>query len=287
MFSLLFFAFLFAARIEAYDKFLKILPWQYPYSPNLICDIVEHAGMYYASVADAYTFQRSEAVAVWPSPSRTPEACFLFNDHSYLMFFNRLTNQTEMLRNREYRSHRFPANSRFIFDNLMTSLYLYVDNGLHRLDPGKIEALWSSAPPDRIVEEDSKIFKFEGTILDILIIGNQLLYISKDDGLAVDFIKNDRFVRTPNTNNKITKINLLSHEIEYSRSSNLTTFDYIPVSLDLEEPSYKIATLPPFPKRPHSTTGNLSVLLLYIIDICFFLLLIYLIKIKNVLVEKV
>jgi hypothetical protein len=263
--------------VAAYDKFQKELPYQFPYAPNLVCDIVEHGGMYYAAVSDAFTFQRSEAVAVWPSPGRIPEACFLYHDHSYIFFFNRQTNRTDMLRNREYRSYPFPTPKRLIFDGLCTQLYLYAGNKLQRLDLAKIEALWSVEP--KVMGEGETVHLFHDyQISDILVINDQLLYISTDPGLALDYNNKDRFIRTPYSKNKITQLNLATQEVEYIRSTNQSSFGFIPVSL-LEE--YKISSLPPLPRRPN-TAADLSVLFLYIIDIAFFLLLIYIIKIKSI-----
>ena len=116
-------------------------------------------------------------------------------------------------------------------------------------------------------------------ISDILVINDQLLYISTDPGLALDYGGNkDRFIRNPYSKNKITQLNLATQEVEYIRSTNQSSFGFIPVSL-LEE--YKISSLPPLPRRPN-TAADLSVFFLYIIDIAFFLLLIYIIKIKSI-----
>jgi hypothetical protein len=269
---------------NGFEKFHRNLPWQFPYCSNLICDVVEHNGNYYASVADAYTFIRSQAVNVWPSESRLPVTCFAYKGRSYLFFKNNKTNKTEMLRNREDRAYKFPPYDRIIYDNFKRKLYLFGNNRILNLDLTKLESLWiSEAEIGSLLGEFS--LTLEGRVLDLLIHNDELEYITKDDGLALDFISQP-LVRSPYSKNILNKQKIGEKRIISMTSTNMSTFDYILVDLmgeEEEEEEIKLSSLPltlSYPRRPiYNENGvNIWLMILYLIDVAFFLFLIYLIR---------
>jgi hypothetical protein len=280
---LLFLFILLFIHTNAHDKFFRNLPWQFSYSSNLICDIIEHDEQFYASVADAYTFQRSQAVSVSPSSSRNPVACFLFRGHSFLVFRNALNNQTEMLRNRDYRACQFPPYEKLLFDSFTSKLYFYEANQLNYIELGELESLWF---PDSKISEIKPKFSttLEGYVLDVLVQDDELFYISKDEGLALDYIQR-KLLRSPNSKNIMTRQSLYNQKIISITSTNLTAFDFIFVSITdestMEAGNVKISALPlkiTIPQRPAYNTNDKWLIALYVIDIIFFFLLAYFIR---------
>jgi hypothetical protein len=282
--------------VNAYDKFQRtttIVPWQFPFVANLICDIEERGGNYYAAVTDAYTFQRSDPVIVWTSDERTPEACFIFDGHSYIFFRNQKTNRTEVLKNRASRSYKFPAYRLLTFDSLLPGLYLLDDsNRLKILDIHKMWESNDSSSSSFLTDSDIKLEAGARIkILDLLIIADEVWYISVDDGLALDYKKDERLVRTPNNKNVLTVMNK-QQQIKSKISTNLSQFDFIPVSMSVEfdgggdggSELRRAGSFPmtvEIPKRPENV-NNIWLVALYLIDIVFFLLLIYFLRLRQI-----
>lgn len=268
---ILFFILLLCCSTNAYDKFLRNLPLQFNYATNLICDFIEKDGMYYASVADAYTFARSQAVAVWPNLKKqyVPEACFLYAGQSYMFFSNKEEeNKLEVLINRK--NYTSQLQGKILFDSFTNRLYIFRENVIQDVS---------------ILGEEFKVGDFhlrvEEKVLDIMIANGDLFYIARDEGLAYDFLKNDKVRRRSSSKNIFRRISLFDPESESSESTNLSLFDFIPVAMN----EGQIASIPLPPKRPE-IQHNGWLFVLYIIDVAIFILLIYVIKIGGQAIKQ-
>lgn len=250
---------------HAHDKFTKNLQCQYPYSKNLICNVEMQSSQYIASISDAYSFHRSQAVRVMPIAHFRPINCFCYNGLSYLFFLHRKTNKTHVLKNRERISLDLPAYQSLIFDTFREEMYLLAENELKRFELERLE----DANPFTLV----KSFPDE-QILDIMVVDGQVSYITKGSGLALDFVPQ-------NFGGNALNVFSLDND-EYSRSpTNQTQFEYISVANSLETENHlKLASLQ-LPKRPHVEGGSFGwIIILYLIDISFFLFLIYLFRLR-------
>jgi hypothetical protein len=193
---------------------------------------------------------------------------------------------TEMLRNREDHAYKFPPYERIIFDNFNRKLYFYANNRIRNLDLNKLESLWISeaAEIDTIFGDFS--LALEGRVLDLLIHDDKIDYITKDEGLALDFISQP-LIRTPYSKNILNKQKIGENRIISMTSTNMSTFDYIPVDLNWEESELeeeiKLSSLPltlSYPRRPiYNENGvNIWLMILYLIDVAIFLFLIYFLR---------
>jgi hypothetical protein len=73
-----------------------------------------------------------------------------------------------------------------------------------------IHKMWESndSTSNFLMDSDIKLEADATTkILDLLIIADEVWYISVDDGLALDYKKYERLVRTPNSKNILTVLN--------------------------------------------------------------------------------
>jgi hypothetical protein len=166
-----------------------------------------------------------------------------------------MNNQTEMLRNRDYRACRFPSYEKLLFDSFTSKLYFYETNRLYYIELEELESLWST---DSKTTEINPIFSatLEGHVLDVLVQDDELFYISKDEGLALDFIE-QKLLRPANSKNIMTRQSLNNQRIISMTSTNLTAFDFILVSITDEstivDGNVKISALPltiSIPQRP-------------------------------------
>src|SRR5882724_5819258 len=198
--SILFFAILFCCLRTAIGTIGLFRRDQSPhselfaYSSNLICELAEHDNSFYASINDAYSFQRSQTVKVYTSHNRIASACFLYGGYSYLIFFNSYTNGTEILRNQDGKHFTLPRG-KFIFDNFADSLYLLDGKNLYQIDLKSIEksfimskSLTMRSPPSALY---NKVLEFEEDIADIQIANEELTYITSDKKLINRALRGD------------------------------------------------------------------------------------------------
>jgi hypothetical protein len=192
---------------------------------------------------------------------------------------------TEILRSREDRAYKFPPYERIIFDNFNQKLYFYANNRIRNLDLIKLESLWISEVEIGILFGEFSL-TLEGRVLDLLIHDDELEYITKDEGLALDFISQP-LVRSPFSKNILNKQKIGENRIISMTSTNMSNFNYILIDLigdeEVEEEETKLSSLPltlSYPRRPiYNENGlNMWLMILYLIDVAFFLFLIYLLR---------
>jgi hypothetical protein len=256
--------------VNSYEAFYKVPHLiEFPYAQNLICQLVIHNNWYYASVADGFSFQRSQMSKIWPAYYRKALACFLYGGYSYLMFFSNQTNSTEVIRNRDSKYIKFPKG-KFVFDHFAQCLYILQNNkNLYKIDLEFLEQIFtdnSSSSSNSSVEiKNKKIIDFEDTLLDIQITNDQIAYITAD--------------------NKLLTRKLDGEYLSISESKS-KKFSFIPVERIKRDGNYENFRLPPFtitvPKSPILPEGTneraIWLISLYLIDIVFFIVLLYIIK---------
>src|SRR5882724_3755275 len=197
--NLLFFTILFCCLRKAsftLDLFRKdsLHSELFTYSANLICELTENDNSFYASINDAYSFQRSQTVKVYTAHNRIASACFLYGGYSYLIFYNSYTNGTEILRNQDGKHFTLPKG-KFIFDNFAASLYLLDGRDLYQIDLKSVEktfimskSLTLRSPLSALY---NKVLEFEVDIVDIQIANEELTYITSDKKLINRALRGD------------------------------------------------------------------------------------------------
>ena len=241
----------------------------FAYSSNLICELAEHDNSFYASINDAYSFQRSQTVKVYTSHNRIASACFLYGGYSYLIFFNSYTNGTEILRNQDGKHFTLPKG-KFIFDNFADSLYLLDGKDLYQIDLKSVEKtfIMSKSLSMRSPPLYNKVLEFAEGIVDIQIANEELTYITSDKKLV----------------NRALNGDFLSVS-----ATNATRLNYIHIARPKRTSEHVHLSAPPFtlmmPQRPEISDldkRNIFLLSLYIIDIVFFVVLLYIIKCSHI-----
>jgi hypothetical protein len=236
--------------------------------------LTEHDNSFYASINDAYSFQRSQTVKVYTSHNRIASACFLYGGYSYLIFYNSYTNGTEILRNQDGKHFTLPRG-KFIFDNFANSLYLLDGRDLYQIDLKSVEKtfIMSKSLTMRSPPLYNKVLIFEEDIADIQLSNEELTYITRDKKLVNRALNGD-FLSVSATN--ATRLNYI-HIARPKRTSE---------HVHLSAPPPFPLMMPQRPEISDVDKRNIFLLSLYIIDIVFFVVLLYIIKCSHLFHKK-
>jgi hypothetical protein len=262
---LLLFLFSCYGYVKSFDDFHKNTATQFPYARNLICELRIHDNWYYASVVDGYSFQRSQTVNVWPAYHRNVLACFQYEGYSYLIFYNKQTNGTEILRNQKTKNFQLPKG-KFIFDNFDQTLYFLDQRSLYQINLEWLEKNFVSTNASTEIL-DKKIIDFQEDIIDIQIANSEIIYTNANNRLISRKL-NGKYISVSSINGH--KLPFIRLE-RIKRDSNYET-------LRLSVPPFTLA-IPKSPMILEETNEKVFWLIsLYIIDIVFFIILLYIIK---------
>jgi hypothetical protein len=117
----------------------------YGYSFNKICVLMQNVNTLYASVEDAYSFQKSSLTRVITTENASiPLNCFSYNGYSYIIY-RTLDHKIHIIRGRTEKSFLFPIEiSNFYYDHLQTKLYFITEKQeLYRFNLDMFEEFWT------------------------------------------------------------------------------------------------------------------------------------------------